>query len=127
LRKAAQRGSALAMMLLGFGRSALQHDQEALRWFRRVRFLLADPGNETNISEEARTKMFTDAIKNAEICVHNGANPLESEPQDVGVKSLGALGLGPIYCLVCGSSKVPSAPPEQCDDSVHLVSRHFGS
>jgi hypothetical protein len=126
LRMAAQRGSALAMMILGQDRSAMEFDDEALRWFRRVSFLMADPRNEAWMTPEDRHQFASDALRFQQACVQNGADPDAESPDDIGLNSLGAQGLAPVYCLKCGTQKYPNVPADQCDDSVHLVRRNFG-
>jgi hypothetical protein len=124
LRGAAQRGSALAMMILGELRADLEFDNEALRWFRRAEFLLQDPRNEPEMGIEDRQKILADARENAEIAIANGADPGKRYPRDVGVgNELVAKGF--TYCLTCGKLKINTAPIDQCDDSVHMEFRQF--
>jgi len=126
LRKAAQRGSALAMMILGEMRANLEFDQEALRWYRRVEFLLLDSRNEPELPKADRQEMLKDARGNGEIAIANGADPREDYPNDVGEGSeLPAKGF--TYCLKCGKLKIVTAPIDQCDDSVHMEFRQFNS
>jgi hypothetical protein len=126
LRMAAQRGSVLAMMVLGELRAGIAHDDEALRWYRRVEFLLQDPRNDPGLEPAEREQMLADARTNAQIAIANGADSGAISPQDLGAQSLAAAGRAHTYCLRCGRAKVPTAPPGQCDDSVHLELRNFG-
>jgi len=126
LRKAAQRGSAFAMMVLGELRADMAHDAEALRWYRRVEFLLQDDRNDPGLDPGLREEMLRDARTNAEVAIANGADPMAVVPHDLGVNSRSAAGLAHVYCLRCGCAKLPTAPPGQCDDSVHLELRRIG-
>ena len=126
LRKAAQRGSVIAMMCLGEGRSELEHDDEALRWFRRAEFLVSDERNDPNLEASDRAEIQRDSRQFAETTIANGADPQARAPEDIGVNSLAAAGLEPTYCLRCGTWKYPDAPLGQCDDTVHMVEHRFG-
>ena len=126
LRKAAQRGSAIAMMLLGESRSELEHDDEALRWFRRAEFLVSDERNDPDLSASDRAEILRDSREFANTTIANGANPNVLAPRDIGVNSLAAEGLAMTYCLRCGMAKYPNAPLGQCDDTVHVVEHRFG-
>lgn len=132
LRKAAQRGSWVAMQYLADYRYELGHLNEAMRWnFRLTDALLDNASNLSGLNpkptpEEWRTDLET-AIENIAflssegIAVGDGVST--NNPKDLGKKrhypSL-------TYCLKCGSLKYESAAIDQCDGSVHVSLRNFG-
>ena len=131
LRGAAARGSIVAMtdLMLNVYNSE-KDDWEAWRWARRVLFLLGR-------SDRIDTSVDQEMLESIEPMAKETAERVEKEmpktkdgrvflqlpraPQDVGLP--GQFN----YCLNCGRWKLPDAPLDQCDDSVHLVRRVFGS
>ena len=122
LRYAANRGDWYAMVCLAESRNELEHDDESWRWASRVVFLLSNPDNEfaDYLEHATRESVIQDAKNMMEMCIQNGANPNQPEPNDVGVSAVDK------YCLAHGILLVRSASREECDDSVHMALRSFG-
>ena len=122
LRFAANRGDWYAMVCLAESRSELQHDDESWRWASRVVFLLSNADNEfaDYFDHATRESVIQDAKNMMEICIRNGANPTQLEPNDVGASARDR------YCLAHGILLLEGAPREKCDDSVHVALRPFG-
>jgi hypothetical protein len=130
LRKAAQRGSMLAMQELAGLRYHLGHLEESLRWnYRRLYALLGDAAVITEADywegwqEDVETTVNNIAFLSGEgIAIGEGV--WRNNPRDLGDRRDYRDFL---YCLKCGSLKYAFAPIAQCDDSVHASFANFGS
>jgi hypothetical protein len=129
LRKAAQRGSWLAMQELGELRYKLGHLEESLRWnFRVLYVLLDDAANITGPEHwEGWQQEIEDTIRNIAFLSGEGIGIGEgiwrNNPRDLGDRRDYP---GFLYCLKCGSLKYASSAVSECNDSVHAVFANFG-
>lgn len=131
LRGAASRGSIHAMArLMTWVYESEQDDWEAWRWAKRIIFLLGRTDRIDQITDEeilasaeVDAAAIADNVETNMPITRDGMQyvTLPHAPNDVGLPSQFN------YCLSCGKWKSPSAPLDQCDDSVHLVKRHFGA
>lgn len=129
-RKAAQRGSWLAMLELADMRYELGHLEECMRWNQRLIACLLDyAGREDEllppISKEDWREELDRANANVSILASEGISVELNNPKDIG-ESRDYMARQFTYCLKCGSWKIGTAPVEQCDDSVHMTTRNFG-
>ena len=128
LRKAAQRGSWLAMQELAELRYHLGHLDESLRWnFRTLYTLLSDAANITEPDQwEGWQEEVDSTVRNIAFLsgegIAIGEGVWRNNPRDVGDQRDYPDFL---YCLKCGSLKYAFAPIDQCDDSVHAAFRSF--
>ena len=123
LRAAAQRGDPFAMMILAEICAGREHDDEAWRWLKRAQLVAQealDNGWESS-SGAALGQILNDTQEWLRVVVHNGANPSQVEPADVGMNSAASLGLAPRYCLTCGKLKDNAEPVAGCEGQVHLL------
>ncbi len=128
LRKAAQRGSMIAMQKLAELRYHLGHQEESLRWnFRLLYALLDDAANITESDHwEGWQEEVDSTVRNIAFLsgegIGIGEGVFRNNPRDLGSQRDYPDFL---YCLKCGSLKYAFAPIDQCDDSVHAAFRSF--
>ena len=129
-RKAAQRGSWLAMENLATLRYELGHLDECMRWNQRLIACLNDSAASPDQlvpplgQDELREKLDA-AIGNVEWLESEGIDSKVNNPRDLGINR-NYIGQQFTYCLKCGKWKSATALLDQCDDSVHVVASHFG-
>jgi hypothetical protein len=130
-RKAAQRGSWLAMQRLAESRYHLGFFDESMRWNQRLLACLLENSPEEHFPTFAQLEDMTieDTIKetrdNIEFLEAEGINVKANTPNDLG-KNKSYMFTQLTYCLKCGTLKFARSLVAQCDDSVHAVFANFG-
>ena len=130
-RKAAQRGSWIAMQRLAESRYHLGFLDESMRWNQRLLACLLGNSPEEhfpafeNLEDITLEDTIAETRSNITFLAAEGINLEANTPEDLG-KNRSYTFTQFTYCLKCGTLTFAHSPVAQCDDSVHAKFSFFG-